>query len=128
MNGKARWKQHHQGGLSASVDFKKLFQPGEKVCAYALCFVTSPAEQQAQLRFASNDAGKVWLGGQLVHDYPHEGSAFLDRDIVPIHLPKGTTSILVKITNNLGNWGFVFRITDTRGRALANLKFGLSPS
>ena len=48
-------------------------------------------------------------------------------DIVPVRLPKGTTSVLLKITNNLGNWGFVFRITDLQGRPLTNLKFGLSP-
>ena len=79
------------------------------------------------MRFASNDAGKVWLGGRLVHDYPREGSAELDRDIVPIRLPKGTTPILLKITNNLHNWGFFFRLTDSQGRQLKNVKFSLSP-
>ncbi|PYI80529.1 MAG: hypothetical protein DME26_21455 [Verrucomicrobia bacterium] len=126
MNGKVRWQEHHQSGPNASVDFKKVFQPTEHVCAYALCFVTS-IEQEAQLRFASNDAGKVWLGGKLVHDYPHEGSTFLDRDIVPVRLPKGATPLLLKVTNNLGNWGFVLRFTDKQGRPLRNLKFGLSP-
>lgn len=127
MNGRVRWQEHHQEGANASVDLKKVFQPGEHVCAYALCFVTSPAEQEAQLRLASNDAGKVWLGGKLVHDYPHEGSIFLDRDIIPVRLPKGTTPLLLKITNNLGNWGFVVRFTDEQGRPLTNLKFSLSP-
>jgi hypothetical protein len=127
MNGKVRWQEHHQPGPNTSVDLTRVFKPTERVCAYALCFVSSPVEQEAQLRFASNDAGKVWLGGRLVHDYPREGSAELDRDIVPIRLPKGTTPILLKITNNLHNWGFFFRLTDSQGRQLKNVKFSLSP-
>ncbi len=127
MTGKIRWQERHQGGSNASFDFKTVFQPAEHVCAYALCFITSPVEQEAQLRIASNDAGKGWFGGKLVYDYPYEGTVYLDRDIVPVRLPKGTTPLLLKITNNLGNWGFVFRITDTQGRPLTNLKFGLSP-
>ena len=127
LNGKVRWQAYHQAGPNVSVDLTKVFKPTERVCAYALCFVTSPVERPAQLRFGSNDAGKVWLGGQLVHDYPREGTAELDRDIVPIRLPRGTTPILLKITNNRLNWGFVFRLTDTQGRALKNVTFSLSP-
>ncbi len=127
MNGKIRWREHHQTGPNASVDLTRIFQPAERVCAYALCLVSSPIEQEAQVRFASNDAGKVWLGGQLVLDYPREGSVELDRDIVPVHLPKGTTPILLQITNNLHNWGFVFRLTDPQGRPLRSVKFSLPP-
>ena len=127
MNGKIRWREAHQDGMTGSFDFKKVFQPTEHVCAYALCFITSTVEQDAQLRLSSNDAGKAWLGGKLVYDYPHEGTVYLDRDIVPVRLAKGSTPVLLKITNNLGNWGFVFRITDKQGRPLRNLKFELSP-
>jgi hypothetical protein len=127
MRDKVRWRIHRQPGPNASVDLARVFQPTEHVCAYALCYVTSAIEQDAQLRFGSNDAGKVWLGGRLVHDYPREGTVELDRDIVPIRLPKGTTPVLVKITNNQRNWGFVFRLTDPQGRALKNVKFSLSP-
>ncbi len=128
MNGKIRWREYHHKGLTASVDLKTVFQPGERVCAYALCYIASPIEQDAQLRLASNDAGKAWLGGKLVFDYPREGSTFLDRDIVPVRLPKGTASLLLKITNNLGNWGFVVRFTDTQGRPLTNIQARLSPA
>ncbi len=127
INGKLHWQVYHQAGPLASVDLKKVFQPTERVCAYALCFITSPAEQEVQFRLASNDAGKAWLGGRLIYDYPREGSTFLDREIIEVRLPKGTTPILLKITNNLGNWGFVFRATDPQGRPLRDLKFSLSP-
>ncbi len=126
VNGKVRWKEHRQTGPNASVDLTKEFQPTERVCAYALCFVTSPIQQEAQIRVGVNDAGKVWFGGKLILDYPNESSVFLDREIIPVHLPRGTTPVLLKVTNNQGNWGFVFRVTDLKGHPLRNLNFSLT--
>jgi len=128
VGGKVRWREHHQPGPKASVDFTRIFQPTERVSAYALCYVTSATAQDIQIRLGTNDAGKLWLGGQLLYDYPREGTAYLDRDIIPARLPKGTTSLLVKVTNNQKNWGFVLRLTDTQGRPLKNAQCGLSPS
>jgi hypothetical protein len=71
--------------------------------------------------------GKVWLGGTLVHEYPREGSAILDRDIVPVTVPKGTTAILVKACNGELNWGFVFRITDASGTPLPDITYSVRP-
>jgi hypothetical protein len=125
--GKVRWRVHRPSGPNASVDLTKIFQPAENVCAYALGYVVSPVEQDAQLRFGSNDAAKVWLGGRLVHDYPHEGTVHLDRDIIPVRLPRGTTPLLIKVTNGLKNWGFVLRLTDAQGRPLKGVRFRLEP-
>jgi hypothetical protein len=127
LRGPVRWREHHQNGPKASVDLTRVFQPTERVCAYALCFVTSAEEQDAQIRLGTNDAGKLWLGGRLVCDYPREGTAYLDRDLIPVRLPKGTTPILLKITNDEKNWGFVFRMTDLQGRPLRNVKISVRP-
>ncbi len=128
VNGKSRWVEYAAANDSMFVDFKKVFTPAEEVCAYALCYVASDAERPAQLRVGTNDAGKVWLGGTLVYDYPVEGTAYLDRDIIPVIIPKGVTPLLVKVTNNKLNWGFVLRITDEKGKTLPNLRFLLSPT
>ncbi len=125
VNGKIRWIEHKAPGTMACIDLTTVFKPNEKVCAYALCYVTSPSERKVQLRVGTNDAGKVWLGKDLVLDYPYEGMAELDRDIIPVTLPKGTTPILLKITNGIHNWGFIFRITDPDGRPAQGLQFGV---
>ncbi len=125
VDGKVRWIAHRQDGPRASVDLTQLFKPTEYVCAYALCHVTSPRRMDVRIRLGTNDAGKMWLGGKLVFDYPYEGSAFLDRDVIPVTLPKGTTPILLKISNGALNWGFVFRITDAEGRAIESLRFSV---
>jgi hypothetical protein len=43
--------------------------------------------------------------------------------IVAVRVPKDTGPILLKITNNLHNWGFVLRVTDPPGHPLRNVKF-----
>ena len=123
LGGKVRWREHRQSGPHASVDFTKVYEPTEHVCAYAFCYVTSPKEQEVQIRLGTNDSGKLWVGGKPIFDYPYEGTAFLDREIIPITLPKGTTPILLKICNGELNWGFVFRITDAQGRPIRDLQF-----
>ena len=126
LTGKVRWHEHKQEGRRASVDFTKIYEPTEHVCAYAACYVTSPKEQDVQIRLGTNDSGKLWLGDRLIFDYPYEGTAFLDREVIPVTLPAGTTPILFKICNGELNWGFVFRITDTQGRPLENLRFSVT--
>ena len=120
------WAEHHQEGSRSSVDFTTIFKPTENVCAYALCYVTSPEKREVSIRVGTNDTGKVWVGGQLVLDNPHDGQAILDRDVVPITLGRGTTPILLKVCNAGLDWGFVFRITAPDGKPAGKLRFSLS--
>jgi hypothetical protein len=128
LGGAVRWIEHQARGSLASVDLAKVFQPTERVCAYALCYVTSRREMNVQVRLGSNDAAKLWVGGEQVLDYPYEGSAILDREVVPVTLPKGTTPILLKVCNGVMKWAFIFRITDEEGRPVQDLEFSVTPS
>jgi hypothetical protein len=76
---------------------------------------------------SGNDTWKLWIGGELVRECPDEGRIILDREILPVSLPAGTTSILLKVCNNRRDWGFVLRITDLNGRPVPGLKVGLNP-
>ncbi len=122
IGGKVRWIEHRQPGPRASIDFTKIFKPTQYVCAYALCYVTAPRRLDVQIRLGTNDSGKLWVGGKLVFDYPYEGSTLLDREVIPVVLPKGTTPILLKICNGVLNWGFVLRITDAQGCPRTDLR------
>lgn len=123
---KLRWAEYTGDGKLATVDFTKVFKPTEHVCAYAFGYVTAPSERKVQIRFASNDSGKLWLGKDLIFDYPHEGTAVLDRDIITVTLPEGKAPILIKICNGVAKWGFVFRITELDGRPAEGLKFSVN--
>ncbi|MBI4558057.1 MAG: hypothetical protein HY706_10795 [Candidatus Hydrogenedentes bacterium] len=123
LGGKVRWQEFQGQGSQASVDLTKVFKPTEQVCAYAFCHVASPQEQEVQVRLGTNDAGKLWIGGALLYDYPGEDTAWLDHAILPVKLSKGTTPFLIKVTNGVHNWGFVFRITDQQGKPIGNLQY-----
>lgn len=122
-----RWQEYHGADGKASVDLKAALEPGENVCAYALCYVTTPEETQAQVRIGTNDSGKVWLNGRQIFDYPGESGMILDRNVVPVTLPAGTSPVLVKVCNGLLNWGFVFRLTGLEGEPLEGVAFSLRP-
>jgi hypothetical protein len=122
-SGLVRWKESRQTGNRVTVDLTKVYSPTENQTAYALCYVDSPTAQDVQLRIGTNDAGKMWLNGKLVYNHDQEGTALLDRDILPFRIPAGKSSVLIKVTNGALNWGFVFRITDQNGHALPKLKF-----
>ena len=123
VNGPVQWTEYKQQGHLASVDLKKVYTPSDNVCAYALCYVTSPIERDVQIRLGTNDSGKLWLGGKLIYDYPYEGGAVLDRDVIQTTLPEGTTPLLLKVCNGELNWGFVFRITDLKGEIMEDIRY-----
>ena len=128
VGGTVHWQEYEVPGTFASVDLAKVFEPSEHVCAYALCYVTAPREMKVEIRLGTNDSGKLWVGGKQVLDYPYEGGAILDREIVPVTLPEGTTPILLKVCNGMNMWGFIFRITDETGGPVPDLQFGVQPA
>jgi hypothetical protein len=127
MNGKVRWTEYHCPSGSVMVDLARQFKPSEEVCAYGLCFAKTDRSRQVQIRLSGNDTWKLWVGGKLVHESPDEGRIILDREVLPVSLPAGTTPILVKVCNNRRDWGFVLRITDPDGKPVPGLQVGLKP-
>ena len=90
--------------------------------AYAFTTVTSPDERKVQFRFDSDDQGKVWLNGEEVYTNSSSHPTVIDRYIFPVTLKKGKNSILVKVCEESGGWGFYLRITDENGKPFDGLK------
>ena len=99
-------------GLGKDVDWS---------VAYAFVTVISPDERKVQLRFDSDDQGKIWLNGKEVHAHTRTHSAQIDWDIIPVTLKPGENSILVKVCEEEQHWGFYLRITDTDGKPFNDL-------
>jgi hypothetical protein len=91
--------------------------------AYATCTVQSREDREAVLSLGSDDDIMVWLDGDEV--WAHEGTRGIERDVdrVPVVLPEGRSSLLVKVCNRAGMWGFFARFTDRDGSALEGLEF-----
>ena len=92
--------------------------------AYAWISFTSPEERKVQIRFDSDDQGKVWLNGKKVYAHRRTRGAQIDRRTIPVTLVAGKNTILVKVCNESLPWGFFLRITDIEGNPFEDLKLG----
>jgi len=119
-----KWEKLSDKYADGFVNLEEIFEDNRYTVAYGLTTVISPAEREAQLRIGSDDDVKVWLNGEPVWKYKHRwGPATIDRDIVNVKLNKGKNSIMVKVTQGPGGWGFYLRITDTNGKPFDDVKF-----
>ena len=87
------------------VDLTDVFGRPSLVCAYLYAELESGREQEAYLHVGTNDAGKVWLGGELVIAYPGDRAAQPSQNVVRVRLRRGRTPLLLKIDQAGGGWG-----------------------
>ena len=119
VDGQISWQKSTDETLNGYIDF------GQDVnwrVAYAFVTVTSPDEREAQIRFDSDDQGKVFLNGKEVFTNTGAHSVRLDRYTIPVTLKSGENSILVKVCNEEVKWEFYLRITDPDGKPFTDLK------
>jgi len=79
---------------------------------YAWAHINMPKERQGILGIGSDDAVKVWLNGELVHENWTSRGVSIDNDKVPVTFKKGMNQLVVKIQNHLLGWGFCCRLME----------------
>jgi hypothetical protein len=84
----------------------------EYVVAYAWARVDMPEETPALLGIGSDDAVKVWLNGQLVHQNWTNRPPFPDNDRFRVTFRKGSNHLVFKIQNQVRRWGFCCRLLE----------------
>ena len=87
------------------LDLTQIFGRLAGVCAYLYCEVESPIERELYLHAGTNDAGKIWVGGELVVEHPGDRGARPSQNAVRVTLPAGKTPILVKVDQAGSDWG-----------------------
>ncbi len=96
------------------VHLNDRYQPNDNIVAYAYCIIDSPSEQRVVASVGSNDCMRLWVNGELVHNFFIRDGRWLavDDDYVPIALKKGKNRILFKVNEGTGNFGLAFRLLD----------------
>jgi hypothetical protein len=74
--------------------------------------VYAPEERDTQLLIGSDDGVRIWLNGDLVHTNPAYRGAYPDQDGIPVHLKKGWNTLLIKVLQGAGGWGYYVRFVD----------------
>ncbi len=119
-NGNISWKKLKDDNLNAFINLGE----GLDLCAgYAFTTITSPDDREVQFRFDSDDQGKIWLNGIVAGVNMRTYATSIDRLNYPVKLKKGKNSVLVKVCEKTGGWGFYLRVTDQDGNPFDDLVF-----
>ena len=79
--------------------------------AYALINIISPRERtNVAMGVGSDDSVKVWLNGEVVHVNKVDRRTTGIQDLFRVNLKAGNNLLLVKVSDNLWNWGMFFEI------------------
>ncbi len=108
---------------SFRIDFAKFITPREKQMAYAFVWIDVPEDRTGLLGMNSDDGIAVWLNGQNiwrndVHRYvpkPGEPDDLRDLDLPAIKLKKGRNALLVKVSQDIGDWVLKLRVLNPDG-------------
>ena len=100
------------------VDFNEIFYPNEWVCAYAFKRLSSPKKQEVTLSLGSDDGLKVWFNGKEVISNYIARAARPGEDQVKVVMEKGINTILIKVEEQIGGWGFYLEILGEDGQPL----------
>ena len=92
------------------VNFAEGLENCDYSVGYAWTEVEVPNDRDVLFGIGSDDGVKVWVNGTLVNDQWVRRECKIDEDIFPLHLQKGKNSILIKIQNVKGEWGFACRL------------------
>lgn len=97
---------------SGFIPLQRMISPNERAVAYALAYVYSPDDREATLLIGSDDGIKIWLNNEPVHMNPAYRGAYPDQDKIKANLNKGKNTLLLKVLQGGGGWGFYARFVD----------------
>ncbi len=82
------------------------FDKGRDRCSYLRTVINSAADRSARLEIGSDDGVKAWLNGALVHENRAARGHTPLEDHVAIELRAGANTLLLKVVQIQGEWGF----------------------
>ncbi len=98
------WQQYDSPGNL--IDLIKLFGEKENVFSYAYAEVDFKEDQKVLLGIGSDDAIKIWLNGKEIHSIFVGRAHNFDEDFAEASFKKGKNTLLVKILNGVGGYGY----------------------
>lgn len=118
-----KWTRVTKGLGTWEVNLLEALGSGDRVVGYLRTRVWSPTAREARLEMGSDDGIKVWLNREVVHANDCERGLAPRQDIAKVTLKEGWNELLLKVTNQGGDWKCSCRIRQPDGTALDGLKF-----
>lgn len=107
---------------SGFMRLENRISPSERGIVYGLVYVHSPVEQEVLLLLGSDDGVRVWINAKLIHTNAAYRAAYPDQDRLPVTLTKGWNTLLIKVLQGSGGWGYYVRFVDPGGQLLWKTK------
>lgn len=120
----AAWQRFTSKDPLGVLDLTEPLKKAENVCGYVRLQLSSPLEKQAQLRIGSEGSIAAWLNGKEVLRKQAARELVFDQDRADITIPKGNSTLLVKVCQSKGRWGLVLRLSDKDGKPLDDVTLG----
>jgi len=93
--GTSKWEKVQSSGEFPAIK--------NEIPEYSVTFVAkywiSSEKQEAELRFGSDDAAKVWHNNNVVFKYMHNSVYEPDKNTIPVILEKGTNIFVFAVIN-----------------------------
>jgi hypothetical protein len=117
-----RWQPFRSTNASGYVNLAQAISREPWCVAYAACEIYSSEERAGWFDFGSDDGLKAWLNGEPIVSKDVYRCAAPAQDLVHVRLRQGWNSILCKIGQAEGEWGFHLRVCDELGHAWTDLE------
>jgi len=108
---KVKWESY-TNQESGYIDFTKIYHPSENGVAYASRNFEMDEKKSLKVGVGSNDGVRMWLNGKLVLDHKVLRKAEPNQEILTLPFKKGDNSVIIKIDQFGGGWGFYFSLLD----------------
>jgi CubicO group peptidase (beta-lactamase class C family) len=105
--GQYEWRNHESA--RGAIDLVGVFGQRDFAVAYAAATIESPEAKTQLVALGSDDAVRVWLNGELIHENSASRALTPDEDVFALKLRKGTNRLLLKVVNDQGAWGYTVR-------------------
>ncbi len=106
------WEKYHSA--HNYIDLFSIYEKNQGVVAYAATYILAKRHTDVVLSIGSNDGVKIWLNGNVVWDNHLPRMAVKDDDLIRVKLKKGKNTLLLKIDQGSGNWGFYVRFLNLK--------------
>lgn len=99
------------------IHLDSLLGSGDETGSFATARIVAEAPLQAVLRIGASGPTTVWVDGAVVAEAPELRARVLDQIAVPLQLPPGIHSVVVRVCADADEGASLMaRVTDRRGR------------
>lgn len=112
---KLSWRAYRAHLNNGKVDLDGIYGECPDSAIYAYAEFPSPEDRTAVLRIGSNDGYHCWLNGEEAAKLDGGRTYKADQDAVSVRIKQGVNRLLLKVSQQGGDWAYSVRVTDEKG-------------